>query len=65
MAEDKDNPMIAGLPADCVMQKRSKAQVENIQKFLTWVKTCPYDFTVSSMSSGNVYVKFDMESNDA
>ena len=65
MAEDKDNPMIAGLPADCVMKKRSEAQVENLQKFLTWVKTCPYDFTVSSMSSGNVHVNFDIERKDA
>ncbi len=47
------------------MQDKSKTQVENLQKFLTWVKTCPYDLTVSSMSSGVVHVKFDVESKDA
>lgn len=47
------------------MQDKSKTQVENLQKFLTWVKTCPYDFTVSSMSAGIVHVKFDVESKDA
>jgi len=33
-------------------------QVDNLEKFLAWVKSSPCQFTVSSMSGGNVHVKF-------
>ena len=33
-------------------------QVDNLQKFLSWVKSSPCQFTVSSMSGGYVHVKF-------
>jgi hypothetical protein len=33
-------------------------QVENLESFLTWAKTCPYQYTISSMSGGFVHVKF-------
>ena len=33
-------------------------QVYNLEQFLTWVKSCPYKYTISSMSGGFVHVKF-------
>ena len=33
-------------------------QVENIQKFLEWLKTCEHQYTISSMQGGFVHVKF-------
>ena len=33
-------------------------QVENLEAFLKWVKSCPYKYTISSMSGGFVHVKF-------
>tara|TARA_R100001244_G_C5104756_1_gene119694 strand:- start:10 stop:183 length:174 start_codon:yes stop_codon:yes gene_type:complete len=33
-------------------------QVDNLNKFLAWLKECPYTFTISSMSGGFVHVKF-------
>ena len=33
-------------------------QVDNLEKFLAWVKSSPCQFTVSSMSGGYVHVKF-------
>jgi len=39
-------------------------QVENLEKFLAWVKSCPYKYTISSMSGGYVHVKFLIPDND-
>ena len=33
-------------------------QVDNLEKFLAWVRSSPCQFTVSSMSGGLVHVKF-------
>ena len=33
-------------------------QVDHLNKLLAWVKSCPYQFTISSMSGGYVHVKF-------
>ena len=33
-------------------------QVDNLETFLTWVKSSPCQFTISSMSGGYVHVKF-------
>ena len=33
-------------------------QVEHLEKFLSWVKSCPYVYTISSMSGGFVHIKF-------
>ena len=33
-------------------------QVTNLERLLTWIKSCPYQFTISSMSGGYVHVKF-------
>ena len=33
-------------------------QEENLEKFLSWLKSCPYKYTISSMSGGFVHVKF-------
>lgn len=33
-------------------------QIDNLNKFLAWVKSCPYQFTISSMSGGYVHIKF-------
>tara|TARA_B110000046_G_scaffold10626_1_gene10597 strand:- start:1316 stop:1471 length:156 start_codon:yes stop_codon:yes gene_type:complete len=33
-------------------------QVENIEAFLAWVKTCPCEYTISSMAGGFIHVKF-------
>jgi len=33
-------------------------QVENLEKFLSWVKSCPCTYTVLGMHGGFVNVKF-------
>ena len=33
-------------------------QVENLEDFLSWLKTCPNYYAISSMSGGYVHVKF-------
>ena len=33
-------------------------QVENLEEFLSWLKTCQNHYTISSMSGGYVHVKF-------
>ena len=33
-------------------------QVKNIESLLQWLKTCPHDYALSSMSGGFVHVKF-------
>ena len=33
-------------------------QVDNLEKFLAWVRSSPCQFTLSSMSGGCVHVKF-------
>ena len=32
-------------------------QIENMESFLKWVKTCPYTYSISSMSGGFVHLK--------
>ena len=32
-------------------------QIENMEGFLKWVKTCPYPYSISSMSGGFIHVK--------
>jgi len=39
-------------------------QVDNLEKFLAWVKSSPCQFTVSSMSGGYVHVKFLVPCNE-
>ena len=34
------------------------AQVENLEEYLSWLKTCPSYYAISSMSGGYVHVKF-------
>jgi hypothetical protein len=36
-------------------------KIRNIEGFLTWVKSCPYKFTISSMQGGFIHVKFFIE----
>jgi hypothetical protein len=31
--------------------------VKNIENFLGWVKTCPYQYTITTMQGGYVHVK--------
>jgi len=33
-------------------------QVNNLEKFLTWVKSSPCQFTISSMSNNHIHAKF-------
>jgi hypothetical protein len=33
-------------------------QVKNMEAFLAWVKTCPCDFIISSMTGEHMHVKF-------
>jgi len=33
-------------------------QVEAMEQFLAWIKTCPYPYGISSMSGGFMHVKF-------
>tara|TARA_R100001377_G_C3182985_1_gene107403 strand:+ start:453 stop:626 length:174 start_codon:yes stop_codon:yes gene_type:complete len=30
---------------------------ENIQEVLEWVKTCPFNYSVSSLSTGHLHIK--------
>ena len=32
-------------------------QIENIEKALCWLKTCPYEYTISSMQGGFLHIK--------
>ena len=32
-------------------------QIENMESFLKWVKTCPYTYSISSMSGVFVHLK--------
>lgn len=34
-----------------------KMQVNNIQKTLEWIATCPFEATISSMTGGFVHLK--------
>jgi len=33
-------------------------QIQGIEKFLTWLKSCPFTCTISSMQGSFVHVKF-------
>ena len=39
----------------------SMHQVQVIEKFLTWLKTCPFKCTISSMQGSFIHVKFFVE----
>ena len=32
-------------------------KIENMEGFFEWVKTCPYQYSISSMSGGFVHLK--------
>ena len=32
-------------------------QVENIEKTMEWLKTCPFEYAISSMQGGFIHVK--------
>ena len=32
-------------------------QVENLEKALEWVKTCPFQYAISSMQGGFIHIK--------
>ena len=32
-------------------------QIENIEGALRWLKTCPYEYTISSMQGGFIHIK--------
>jgi hypothetical protein len=32
-------------------------QVENIEKALEWLKTCPFQYAISSMQGGFIHIK--------
>ena len=32
-------------------------QIENIEGALSWLKTCPYEYTISSMQGGFIHIK--------
>ncbi len=36
----------------------STFQIENLEDFLEWLKTCPHKSAISSMQGGFVHVKF-------
>ena len=36
----------------------STFQIENLEDFLEWLKTCPHQSAISSMQGGFVHVKF-------
>ena len=40
------------------MAMRNCSQIEAIEKFIEWLKACPFEFTISSMSGSFVHVKF-------
>ncbi len=33
-------------------------QIENIEKILAWVKSCPYPYTISSMTGRYIHIKY-------
>lgn len=33
------------------------SDINNLQKVLDWIKTCPHKFHVSSLSNGHVFIK--------
>tara|TARA_B100000029_G_scaffold279604_2_gene273776 strand:+ start:84 stop:236 length:153 start_codon:yes stop_codon:yes gene_type:complete len=37
--------------------KMISIQVENIEGALAWLKTCPYEYAVSSMQGGFIHIK--------
>lgn len=32
-------------------------QIDNLETVLTWLRTCPHKYTISSMSGGFVHIK--------
>ena len=40
------------------IQMRNCTQVEAIEKFLAWIKSCPFACTISSMQGSFIHVKF-------
>ena len=42
----------------CRGGKQMSIQVKNMEAFLAWVKTCPCDFIISSMTGEHMHVKF-------
>ena len=36
-------------------------KAEDLDPILDWLRTCPCQYTVSSMQGGNVHVKFELE----
>ena len=40
---------------------RNCTQVEAIEKFLAWIKSCPFTCTISSMQGSFIHVKFFIE----
>tara|TARA_Y100001937_G_scaffold53512_2_gene73797 strand:- start:1647 stop:1829 length:183 start_codon:yes stop_codon:yes gene_type:complete len=39
-------------------------QIENIERFLDWLKTCPVQHRISSMQGDIVHAKFDLSKPD-
>lgn len=36
-------------------------KAEDLDPILDWLRTCPCEYTVSSMQGGNVHVKFQLD----
>jgi hypothetical protein len=36
-------------------------KAEDLDTILDWLRTCPCEYTVSSMQGGNVHVKFQLD----
>ena len=36
-------------------------KAEDLDPILDWLRTCPCEYTVSSMQGGNLHVKFELE----
>lgn len=42
----------------------STNQVNKLESFLKWLKSCPFTFTISSMQGEFIHVKFFINSKD-
>lgn len=36
---------------------RAHPKAEDVERVLEWVKTCPFDYHISSISTGNMHMK--------
>ena len=38
-------------------------QIDNLEDILVWLRTCPYYLNISSMQTGHLHIKLQLEQN--